>query len=171
LEHFATLLDIDKDGFISEADLLTCIKNLNNAAFYKNSGQALATSTFNAATKFFPSQSKMSKEKALEVCKQIREALGHKKLQYREVFDIFDRDKDQMVSYSEFARGIDDILTLSQPVKEQLFALMDKGSIGLITYQQFLDVLRLQRIDKQAVEDNFDWENGIITQIKDWISS
>lgn len=76
-----------------------------------------------------------------------------------------------MVSYSEFARGIDDILTLSQPVKEQLFALMDKGSIGLITYQQFLDVLRLQRIDKQAVEDNFDWENGIITQIKDWISS
>jgi Ca2+-binding EF-hand superfamily protein len=113
LEHYAALLDIDKDGFISEADLLTCIKNLNNAAFYRNSGEALKNSTFNAATKFFPSQSKMSKEKALEVCKQIRDALGQKKLQYREVFDLFDVDRDQMVSYAEFSRGIDDILTLS----------------------------------------------------------
>jgi Ca2+-binding EF-hand superfamily protein len=38
LERFTTLLDVDKDGLITEADLLTCIKNLNNAAFYKNSG-------------------------------------------------------------------------------------------------------------------------------------
>jgi hypothetical protein len=43
---------------------------------------------------------------------------------------------------------------------------MDKGSIGLINYQQFLDVLRLQQIEKQALEDNFDWENGVISQIK-----
>lgn len=55
----------------------------------------------------------MSKEKALEVCKQIRDALGNKKLQYREVFDMFDRDKDSMVSYSEFSRGLDEILSLS----------------------------------------------------------
>jgi Ca2+-binding EF-hand superfamily protein len=86
----------------------------------------------------------MSKDKALEVCKQIRDALGHKKLQYREVFDMFDRDKDSMVSYADFSRGLDEILILSQPVKEQLFSLMDKGSIGLINYHQFLDVLRLQ---------------------------
>jgi Ca2+-binding EF-hand superfamily protein len=55
----------------------------------------------------------MSKEKALEVCKQIREALAIKKLQYREVFDLFDLDKDNFVSYSEFQRGLDSILTLS----------------------------------------------------------
>lgn len=48
LERFTSLLDVDKDGLITEADILTCIKNLNNAAFYKNSGQALASSTFNA---------------------------------------------------------------------------------------------------------------------------
>ena len=46
---------------------------------------------------------------------------------------------------------------------------MDKSSIGLINYQQFLDVLRLQQIDKQALEDNFDWESGVISQIKNWI--
>jgi hypothetical protein len=35
------MIDIDKDGFVTEADVTTCIKNLNNAAFYKNGGQAL----------------------------------------------------------------------------------------------------------------------------------
>jgi len=55
----------------------------------------------------------MSKDKALEVCKQIRDALSRKKLQYREVFNMFDRDKDLMVSYAEFSRGLDEILTLS----------------------------------------------------------
>jgi hypothetical protein len=39
----------------------------------------------------------------------------------------------------------------------------------LINYEQFLDVLRLQQIDKQALEDNFDWESGVIIQIKNWI--
>jgi Ca2+-binding EF-hand superfamily protein len=38
LERFTTMIDIDKDGFVSEADVTTCIKNLNNAAFYKNGG-------------------------------------------------------------------------------------------------------------------------------------
>ena len=74
-----------------------------------------------------------------------------------------------MVSYAEFQRGLDDILRLSQPIKEQLYALMDKNNIGLISYDQFLEVLRLQNIDKNIVEDNFDWENGVIDQIKQWI--
>jgi Ca2+-binding EF-hand superfamily protein len=148
LEHFTMMLDVDKDGFISEADLVTCIKNLNNAQFYKNGGQALASSTFNTKTKFYPSHSKISKDKALEVCKQIRDALAAKKLQYREVFDMLDRDKDNMVSYAEFSRGLDEIIQLSEPIKEQIYALMDKASIGLINYTQFLDVLRLQNIEK-----------------------
>ena len=85
----------------------------------------------------------MSREKALELCKQIRSALALKKLQYRDVFDKFDLDKDGMVSYAEFQRGIDDIIKLSQPIKEQLYSLMDKDNIGLISYEQFLEVLRL----------------------------
>ena len=104
----------------------------------------------------------MSKEKALVVCKQIRDALAVKKLQYRECFDKFDLDKDGMVSYAEFQRGLDDIIRLSQPIKEQLYALMDKTNIGLISYDQFLEVLRLQNIEKKAIEDNFDWENSVI---------
>ncbi len=47
-------MDIDKDGFISEIDLETCIKNLHNNAFFKNGGEALRTAAFSSATKFFP---------------------------------------------------------------------------------------------------------------------
>lgn len=46
---------------------------------------------------------------------------------------------------------------------------MDKSAIGLINYNQFLDVLRLQQIEKNVLEDNFDWENSVISQIKSWI--
>ena len=166
LTRYTALLDVDKDGYVTEQDVLTCIKNLNNAAFFRNDGQALAGSTFNTGTKFFPGSNRMSREKALEVCKQIRDALAAKKLQYRECFDKFDLDKDGMVSYAEFQRGLDDIIRLSLPIKEQLYALMDKTNIGLISYDQFLEVLRLQNIEKKAIEDNFDWENGVINKIK-----
>ena len=66
---FTARMDVDKDGLITEADLLTCIKNLTNAAFFRDGGAALASSTFNSSSKFFPSHSRMSKEKALGVCK------------------------------------------------------------------------------------------------------
>lgn len=100
----------------------------------------------------------MTKEKALAVCKQIREALGVKRMQYRDAFDKFDLDRDGMVSFAEFNRGLADVLSLSVPVKEQLYTLMDKNKTGLISYDQFLDVLRLENLDKNTVEDNFDWE-------------
>lgn len=55
LKKFATYMDIDKDGYITEIDLQTCLNNLNSDAFFKNSGEALATSAFASAKKFFPS--------------------------------------------------------------------------------------------------------------------
>lgn len=47
-------MDIDKDGFISEIDLKTCLDNINSDAFFKNGGEALAVSAFSSAKKFFP---------------------------------------------------------------------------------------------------------------------
>lgn len=87
----------------------------------------------------------------MEICKQIREALALKKMSFRGTFEKFDTNRDNMVSYAEFSRGLSSLVKLSQPVMEQIYALMDKNNIGLITYEQFLDVLRLQKIDKQTV--------------------
>ena len=54
LRQYASMLDVDKDSQITEADITTCIKNLNNAAFWRNGGLALSRSTFNTSTKFYP---------------------------------------------------------------------------------------------------------------------
>jgi len=69
LRKFAFMIDIDKDGFITEMDLMTCLNNLNNQAFFKNSGEALKTAAFSSAKKFFPNQKKMPIDRALEICK------------------------------------------------------------------------------------------------------
>lgn len=44
LFSYAQYMDIDKDGFISAEDLKTCLRNINSMAFFKNNGQALASS-------------------------------------------------------------------------------------------------------------------------------
>jgi len=54
LTQFAHNIDIDKDGFISDIDLQTCISNLKSETFFKNNGEALTQSAFASLKKFFP---------------------------------------------------------------------------------------------------------------------
>ena len=41
LEKIAHLIDIDKDGYVCHNDISTCIRNLQSANFFKDSGKAL----------------------------------------------------------------------------------------------------------------------------------
>jgi len=166
---YSAMIDVDKDGFVTEADIETCVKNLPNMAFFRNGGQALQQSTFNAGTKIFPQGCRLTHEKALAVCKQIREALGVKRMQYRDAFNKFDVDHDGMVSFAEFNRGMAEVCDLSVPIKEQIYTLMDKNNTGLISYEQFLEVLRQENLEPKKVEDSFDWEQDVIERIKLWI--
>ena len=52
--QYSNKIDVDKDGFITEADIETCVKNLTNMAFFKDGGAALTQSTFNSTVKIFP---------------------------------------------------------------------------------------------------------------------
>ena len=142
LTLYARMMDVDKDNSISAEDIITCIKNLNNAAFFRDQGAVLTQSTFNTAAKFFPTSSKMSREKTLEVCQQVRDALALKRMQYKDLWALFDINKDNNISYAEFLSGLQQIVSLSTPILEQLFAVMDKDSNGMINYQEFLEVLR-----------------------------
>lgn len=104
--------------------------------------------------------------------KQIREALIAKKVAYREAFNRFDKNKDGFLNYAEFSQGIETILKLSEPVKEKVFAFMDKSSLGMVDYPNFLDFIQItgaNSISTQKTTDNFDWEEKIIEQIKQWI--
>lgn len=114
----------------------------------------------------------MSEERASEIAKQIRTAMINQKIAYREAFNRFDANKDGFISFNEWSQGIDKILTLSLPVKEKLFALMDKNEIGLVDYPNFLDIINLssaKKLTNSTMNDNFDWENNVIEQIKKWI--
>ena len=44
LKSISKLIDVDKDGYVSENDIQTCIRNLNNSAFWKNGGESLKIS-------------------------------------------------------------------------------------------------------------------------------
>ena len=50
---------------------------------------------------------------------------------------------------------------------------MDKNEIGLVDYPNFLEIINLSsayKLSKNgAFNDNFDWENDVIEQIKRWI--
>ena len=134
-------MDIDKDGYISEIDLQTCINNLGSETFFKNNGSALASSTFSSAKKFFPVEAKLSHERAAELFKQIRTALINKRIAYRAAFNKFDENKDGFLSFSEFSKGLDTVLPLSPPIKEKLFAFIDQNKIGLIDFPNFLEAI------------------------------
>jgi Ca2+-binding EF-hand superfamily protein len=67
LRKYAHFMDIDKDGYISEIDLQTCLNNLNSDAFFKNSGEALAQSAFSSAKKFYPTTERLSEERSYEI--------------------------------------------------------------------------------------------------------
>jgi len=65
-------------------------------------------------------------------------------MSYKALFDLCDSDKDNMVSLAEFQRGIQTVITLSSPVVEMLYNLMDKHRNKLINMEQFCDVLKAQ---------------------------
>lgn len=74
-QRFAQFIDVDKDGFVSEVDLKTCLDNLQSDAFFRDSGEALAVSAFSSQRKFFPVHEGLSGERAMEIAKQIKAAL------------------------------------------------------------------------------------------------
>lgn len=166
---FSRMLDVDKDGIISETDVDTCVKNLGNAQFWKDNGASLAHAQFGTLTKFFPQNKRMPRDKAVEVVKQINDSLSRQKITYRDCFAKLDHNNDNMVSYAEFLAGLTKLVGLSAPVLEQIYALMDKQSVGLINYTQFLDVLKQFKVDPVTTSDNFDWEHQVINKIRDWI--
>lgn len=63
------------------------------------------------------------------------------------------------------------MISIAVPFAEQLYALMDKSGIGLINYNQFLDVLKSRKTETSSVSDNFTWEYSMIASIKEWIQS
>jgi hypothetical protein len=89
-ERYAQFIDVDKDGFVSEIDLKTCLDNLSSDVFFRDSGEALAVSAFSSQRKFFPVTETLSGERAMEITKQIKNALIQQRIAFKEAFNRFD---------------------------------------------------------------------------------
>ena len=60
--------------------------------------------------------------------------MAEKNISYKNLYENFDANNDNMVSLAEFVRGVAYMLSIAVPFAEQLYAIMDKRGIGLINY-------------------------------------
>lgn len=146
LYDFAQYIDVDKDGYVGVQDLRTCLVNIKSNAFFKNNGQALKTSQFNTAHKFYPKNLAVNipTTKVVEVCKEIRHAMMEQKLAYITLFKMCDPQGAGMVSLGDMIFGIQSIAEIAAPLLEKLFDVMDENKIGMVDFEKFNKILRVE---------------------------
>ena len=95
LMGYATLMDIDKDGYINEQDLGTCLSNVHSTSFFENGAISLKTASFNNKHSFFPTTLKndITNTKVVSVCAHIRAGMQAKKVAYQRLFRLCDTEK------------------------------------------------------------------------------
>ena len=144
LVRYAKLIDVDKDGYIGEEDLKTCLSNIHSQAFFDNGGSALAASQFNSEQRFFPTTlaGHIGDAKVISVCSQIRAAMTRKKVSYIKLFKSCDPDGVGMANLGQFTRGVNSVVTVAPPLLEKLFNIMDVNKIGMTDYAKFERVLK-----------------------------
>jgi Ca2+-binding EF-hand superfamily protein len=113
----------------------------------------------------------MTEDLSLKVISRIRDALVQKGISMKELFRRLDTNENGLVTFVEFSDNLDDIIKLSPTLKEQLFAIMDINNIGMVDYQQFLEVMKRTAVSVKPVrvDDTFAWEEDIVQKMKDWI--
>jgi Ca2+-binding EF-hand superfamily protein len=154
LSDVAARFDINQDGVISEDDLTAVLTNLTCMSL--------------KSSKIFPMKP-LEFEQARSVIKQICKALVARHINFREAFDLFDTSHKGLLTSADLISGLSKIVELSQPVKEGLFAIMDKQRIGLIDFDSFVSVLKDGDTKAKEFGDNWDWEEATVSRIRQWI--
>lgn len=152
----ANKMDMNKDGYIDLEDL--------NATLSSKSFMTVSNSQPYPIRKISPNRAKA-------VIKDIRTALVAKRMNFHDAFRTFDVKKKGMLSSKEFSDGLSRVIELSQPMKDGLFAVMDKQAIGMVDFTSFLSVLKDTDIQPKAHGDDWGWENNSLSAIRKWISS
>ncbi|CAG9315143.1 unnamed protein product [Blepharisma stoltei] len=152
----ALKFDVNQDGFIDIQDIYSVLSSSSYAEI-------------NASAPF-PSQP-LPSDRAKSVISEIRNTLIRKKLSYGDAFKLFDRERNGVLSSKDFSDGLDLLLTLSQPIKDGLFAIMDKQKIGLIDFDAFAAVVRDANIEPPKTQDSWNWESETLSKLRQWISS
>ncbi|EGR32182.1 hypothetical protein IMG5_093060 [Ichthyophthirius multifiliis] len=181
IEFYVNELDLDCDGFIKENDIELFLKRyyyFEQIEFAQSSQtrQYLQktldfygeNTTMNTKT-LFPLEN-LNEKKVDDVIRDLRFKLQLKNMNYYELFNLLDSDMDGFITINEFSKNIDQIIKLSQAIKDGFFSYMDKLSIGMVDLNSFLKIMQKSLItkDQQIKEDSFDWETKMLQEIRNW---
>jgi len=146
---------LNRDNYIGEAE-----KQGTRTNFYQ------VTPTNNEV---FPKEP-LSEEKVEVVLRDLKKALNDKGIAFYDFVRMLDINEVGFISINEFSAGLDNVIKLSQPTKDGLFAYIDKRKIGMIGYDEILKILKRSVIDNkvEVSEDNFDWQENLIQRIKQY---
>ena len=163
-------VDVNQDSKIDKFDVQACIDNMSNTAFYSNNGANVTG--IPSMRKFYPTNKLANKDDMNELSVKLQEAFKEKGLALRAVFNKLDANHNGYLSYAEFSQGLDSFLQLSIPIKEKIFATIDTNGIGLLTYEAFSDFVSRGARAKSDTRtfDNFNWEEHIVHEIREWIT-
>jgi Ca2+-binding EF-hand superfamily protein len=156
LDEVAEKFDVNKDGFIDIFDLSAILGSKSYLELGKGNT--------------FPTRP-LSPDRAKVVIKDIRNALVSHKVNFFDAFSALDSENLGVLSAKQFSEGLSKYISLSEQVKNGLFALIDKLGTGLITFDSFLSVIKDSNIDPKPLKDSWSWENETIERIRVWILS
>ncbi|OMJ84015.1 hypothetical protein SteCoe_14938 [Stentor coeruleus] len=145
--RWASRIDANQDGWIDITDLM-CTLDKNREII---------------------EQEIINKDKAGVIIEDIKKILTQKKIGYQEVFNMFDSERNGLISCKEFCEGLDRIMEISPPVKIALFNYFDKKNMGLVDFETFNDILKFNDLKNIQANDTWDWENGTMEKIRTWI--
>jgi Ca2+-binding EF-hand superfamily protein len=71
-------------------------------------------------------------------------------------------------------KGVNEIVTISGPILEKIFSIMDINQIGLVDYDKFFTVLSIEIATnipnpEKQINDGFEWQESVIRKIREWV--
>ena len=145
--NFAKKIDINRDGHIDDTDFNTFL----NRSGYISEGEVQGTRTnFNKTTgsltsgntsDLFP-KVPLTEEKLVAVLRDLRQALETKGISNYDFVKMLDVNDVGFITIGDFSAGLDRIIKLSGPIKDGLFAYIDKRRIGMIGHDEIINLLK-----------------------------
>lgn len=90
-----------------------------------------------------------------------------------EVFRKMDSNSDGFLTINEILEGLDMYVKFPREIKEGFFSYLDTMRIGIVDYPRFLSVMKKTQDEKMIgeLEDNWEWQNKIISKMKRWLQN
>jgi len=68
----------------------------------------------------------------------------NKKVSYIKLFKACDSEGVGMINLSQLVKGVNTMVPIAAPLLEKMFNIMDSNKIGMVDYEKFERVLRVQ---------------------------